>query len=120
MARHLSPEPVILLGHDWGAPIVYATALLHPGAVRAVAGLSVPFTSPGPQSFLDLAERRFANRFFYQLYFQEEGVAEARKLEADVPASAAQNLLRALRQRAAGPVAVAAGTPQPPKPCCSA
>ena len=84
VARHLSPEPVILLGHDWGAPIVYATTLLHPGAVRAVAGLSVPFTPPGPQSFLDLAERLFANRFFYQLYFQEEGVAEA-ELEADIP-----------------------------------
>ena len=86
VARHLSPEPVILLGHDWGAPIVYATALLHPRAARAVAGLSVPFTPPGPQSFLDLAERLYANRFFYQLYFQREGVAEA-ELEADIPAA---------------------------------
>ena len=86
VARHLSPEPVILLGHDWGAPIVYATALLHPDAVRALAGLSVPFTPPGPQSFLDLATRLFANRFFYQLYFQQEGVAEA-ELEADIPAA---------------------------------
>ena len=89
VARHLSPDPVILLGHDWGAPIVYASALLHPGAVRAVAGLSVPFTPPGPQSFLDQAERLFANRFFYQIYFQEEGVAEA-ELEADVPAALRQ------------------------------
>ncbi|MXW52271.1 MAG: alpha/beta hydrolase [Gammaproteobacteria bacterium] len=89
VARHLSDEPVILLGHDWGAPIVYASALLHPGAVRAVAGLSVPFTPPGPHSFLDQAERRFANRFFYQIYFQEEGVAEA-ELEADIPAALRQ------------------------------
>ncbi|MCY3793258.1 MAG: alpha/beta hydrolase [Gammaproteobacteria bacterium] len=89
VARHLSPEPVILLGHDWGAPIVYASALLHPGAVRAVAGLSVPFTPPGPQSFLDQAERLFADRFFYQIYFQEEGVAEA-ELEADIPAALRQ------------------------------
>ena len=89
VARHLSPEPVILLGHDWGAPIVYASALLHPGAVRAVAGLSVPFTPPGPQSFLDQAERLFGNRFFYQIYVQEEGVAEA-ELEADIPAALRQ------------------------------
>ena len=30
VARARSVEPVVLAGHDWGAPIVYATALLHP------------------------------------------------------------------------------------------
>lgn len=73
----------ILFGHDWGAPIVWNTSLLHPDKVRAVAGLSVPYMPRGEQSFLRLAEQIYAGKFFYQLYFQEEGVAEA-ELEADV------------------------------------
>jgi pimeloyl-ACP methyl ester carboxylesterase len=78
-----SEEPVILFGHDWGAPIVHHTALLHRERVRAVAGLSVPYAPPGEQSFVELAAQLYAGRFFYQLYFQRPGVAEA-ELEADV------------------------------------
>jgi pimeloyl-ACP methyl ester carboxylesterase len=73
----------ILFGHDWGAPIVWNTALIHPDRVRGVAGLSVPYMPRGQQSFLKLAEQLYADRFFYQLYFQKEGVAEA-EFEADV------------------------------------
>jgi len=45
----------ILFGHDWGAPVVWNTALLYPNKVSAVAGLSVPFLPRGPVSFLDMA-----------------------------------------------------------------
>ncbi|NNM76759.1 alpha/beta hydrolase [Sphingomonas sp. ID1715] len=73
----------ILFGHDWGAPIVWNTSLLHADKVRAVAGLSVPYMPRGEQSFLKLAEQIYAGKFFYQLYFQQEGVAEA-EFERDV------------------------------------
>jgi len=73
----------ILFGHDWGAPIVWSTALLHPDKVRAVAGLSVPYIPRGPVSFLDIIKAAYKDRFFYQLYFQQEGAAEF-ELEADV------------------------------------
>ena len=74
----------ILFGHDWGAPIVWNTALLHPDKVTAVAGLSVPFTPRGPVSFIEMAKAIYKDRFFYQLYFQQEGIAEA-EFEADIP-----------------------------------
>ena len=77
VARAWSEEPVILFGHDWGAPVVYNTALLHPDAIRAVAGLSVVYAPPAEFSLLDVAAQLYAGRFFYQLYFQEEGVVEA-------------------------------------------
>ncbi|MEE4298476.1 MAG: alpha/beta hydrolase [Pseudomonadales bacterium] len=83
VAEACSDEPVVLFGHDWGAPIVYATTLLHPERIRAVAGLSMPFSPPAEFSFLDMAAQLYADRFFYQLYFETPGVVEA-EVEADM------------------------------------
>jgi len=80
----LSDTPAILFGHDWGAPIAYATALLHSERVSAVAGLSVPFRPAGDMSMLDVMRQVFAGRFFYMLYFQQPDIPEA-ELEADIP-----------------------------------
>lgn len=85
IAKALSPnQPAIIAGHDWGAPIAWNSALLHPDQFRAVAGLSVPYTPPGAEPAIDLYNKLFTDNglFFYQVYFQEEGVAEA-ELEAD-------------------------------------
>jgi len=75
----------VLIGHDWGAPIVWNSALVRPDRVRAVAGLSVPYTGVPTRSFREIYEAVFTARgkFFYQHYFQEEGVAEA-EAEADI------------------------------------
>ncbi len=81
----LSPDaPAVVIGHDWGAPIVWNSALIRPDRVRAVAGLSVPYTGVAARSFREMYEAIFtkAGRFFYQHYFQAPGVAEA-ELEAD-------------------------------------
>lgn len=84
--EHLSPDgTAVLIGHDWGAPIVWNTALTRPERVRAVAGLSVPWIGVPPVQFLELMKAHFTDKgkFFYQIYFQDIGVAEA-ELEADV------------------------------------
>ncbi|NND74512.1 MAG: alpha/beta fold hydrolase [Ilumatobacter sp.] len=72
----------IAIGHDWGAPIVYQTARLHPDRVSAVAGLSVPYRPVGPVSAMELWEALYPDRFFYMRYFQPPGIAEA-ELSAD-------------------------------------
>ena len=82
----LGAERAIVVGHDWGAPIAYCTALFHPEQVRAVAGLSVPAVGRGPVPSIQMLREIYKDRFFYQLYFQEPGVAET-ELEADVPTS---------------------------------
>jgi pimeloyl-ACP methyl ester carboxylesterase len=79
----LGEKQAILIGHDWGAPIVWNTSLFFPEKVRAVAGLSVPHTGRGPAPRVELFKSIFKDRFFYQVYFQQEGVAEA-EFEADV------------------------------------
>jgi pimeloyl-ACP methyl ester carboxylesterase len=92
----LGAEQAILVGHDWGAGIAYGTALFHAERVRAVAGLSMPHLGRGPMPAVELFRKIYKDRFFYQLYFQEPGVAEA-ELEADVRTS-----LRKIYYRASG------------------
>ena len=75
-------EQAVFIGHDWGAMVVWHTALLHPDRVRAVAGLSVP---PIPRARSRPTER-WREKFgadFYMLRFQEPGLADA-EMEADV------------------------------------
>jgi len=75
----------VLIGHDWGAPIVWNTALVCPDKVRAVCAMSVPYAGVGEVPFIDLVDELFTKNglFFYQVYFQKEGVAEA-EFEADI------------------------------------
>lgn len=80
---HFGERQAVLIGHDWGAPIVWNTAALHPGRVRAVAALSVPYAPRGKISSTELWRRLYPGRFFYQLYFQEPGRAEA-EFETDI------------------------------------
>jgi pimeloyl-ACP methyl ester carboxylesterase len=77
----LGAERAIVVGHDWGAPVAWHMALLRPDRVAGVAGLSVPFTPRMPVSPMRGWREAFGDRF-YQVYFQEPGVAE-RELEAD-------------------------------------
>jgi pimeloyl-ACP methyl ester carboxylesterase len=41
---HYGEQQAVVVGHDWGAPVAWTTAWLHPDRVRGVAGLSVPFS----------------------------------------------------------------------------
>lgn len=74
------------IGHDWGAIAVWQMSVLHPDRVTGVAALSVPFQRRGPSPPLARMRERFAGVFFYILYFQEPGVADA-ELDADPEAT---------------------------------
>jgi pimeloyl-ACP methyl ester carboxylesterase len=77
----LGEATAVIAGHDWGAPVAWHAALLRPDRFRAVVGLSVPFRPRGsvrPTSVM----AQTPEAIFYQLYFQEPGVAEA-DLERD-------------------------------------
>jgi pimeloyl-ACP methyl ester carboxylesterase len=82
----LGYESAIVIGHDWGAPTAWSCALHHPDVVTAVGALSVPFTPRSPVPPLDAMREFFKGQFFYQLYFQEPGVAEA-EFERDIRAA---------------------------------
>jgi pimeloyl-ACP methyl ester carboxylesterase len=75
-------EKAVFVGHDWGSSVVWGTPLLHPDRVEAVVGMSVP---PVPRSQVPPTKAFrsvFGDNFFYMLYFQEPGPADA-ELGAD-------------------------------------
>ncbi len=79
----LGYDTAITIGHDWGGPIALNTAALNEDRISATGTLSVPFTGRGPMPTLDLWKEIYKDRFFYQLYFQKEGVAEE-EFESDL------------------------------------
>ncbi len=78
----LGERQAVIVGHDWGAPVAWHAALMRPDRFRGVAGLSVPFrprSAVRPTTVMAQTDEEM----FYQLYFQEPGVAEA-EFERDV------------------------------------
>jgi len=105
----LGERTAVVVGHDWGAPIAWHCALLYPERFRAVVALSVPYIPRASAPTTQLLKQVFADTFFYILYFQEPGVAEA-ELEADVARS-----LRFLLYSASGDGPRGAGLARKPK-----
>ncbi|WP_321916201.1 MULTISPECIES: alpha/beta hydrolase [unclassified Paraburkholderia] len=85
LVRVLGADTAVIVGHDWGAPAAWNSALLRPDVFRAVVGLSVPYVPPAKIDLLTALERQGVTTFYMQ-YFQREGVAEE-ELQADVEAT---------------------------------
>lgn len=79
----LGESSAVIVGHDWGAPIAWTSAMLRPDVFTAVAGLSVPFSPPSETRPLAAMRAMAGDEEFYVEYFQEPGRAEA-EIEADV------------------------------------
>ncbi|HEV7360209.1 MAG TPA: alpha/beta hydrolase [Mycobacterium sp.] len=106
----IGAEQAVWVGHDWGAPVVWHAPLLHPDRVAAVAALSVPATPRSKAPPTQAWRKTFGENFFYILYFQEPGIADA-ELNGD-PARAIRRLMGGLRtsaDKAAGIRMVAPG-----------
>ena len=85
IATELGHRRFVVIGHDWGAPVAWHTALAHADRVRGVMGMSIPYTRGGaPEDFVD--PPALADRFWYIRYFQQPGLAEA-ELDADIERS---------------------------------
>jgi pimeloyl-ACP methyl ester carboxylesterase len=78
---HYGYEQAAFVGHDWGAMVVWEMGRLHPDRVSSLYNMSVPYSN-APARPTEIFEAIFAGKFFYMLYFQEVGPAEA-EFEAD-------------------------------------
>src|SRR5579859_4973277 len=72
----LHEEQAVVVGHDWGAPVAWNTAVMRPDRIRGVVGLSIPYFQRGPVSLLTTMRSLLSNGF-YMAYFQQPGVVEA-------------------------------------------
>jgi pimeloyl-ACP methyl ester carboxylesterase len=78
---HYGHETAAFSGHDWGSMVVWELGRLHPERVSSIYNMSVPYSqASGPP--IQIFEHIFGDRFFYMLYFQEVGPAEA-EFDAD-------------------------------------
>ena len=79
----IGEKTAVIVGHDWGSSIAWNSALLYPDRYRAVVGMSVPYLPRSPMPPTQLLKAAFGQNWFYILYFQEPGKAEA-EFEVDV------------------------------------
>ena len=87
----IGEERAVFVGHDWGAIVVWNLAWAHPERVAGVVGMSVPFVPRGAMPPTQFMRQVLGDMFFYMLYFQEPGVADA-DLGAD-PATTMRRML---------------------------
>jgi pimeloyl-ACP methyl ester carboxylesterase len=91
---HYGEKKAVVIGHDWGAPVTWTFAWLHPERCRGVVGISVPFADrmliglPGnPWGAVRPAEYHKVvtgpGRVFYQDYFGEQ-TAVINEIESDL------------------------------------
>ncbi len=85
LISEVGAEHAVVVGHDWGAPVAWNTALLRPDVIDGVVGLSVPYTPRGSTPPVETLAAVYTDGF-YICYFQQPGVAEA-ELSADPPAT---------------------------------
>ena len=78
---HYGYEKAAFVGHDWGAMVVWEMGRLHPERVSSIYNMSVPYSHAPGAADRDLPAI-FEDKFFYMLYFQDVGPAEA-EFEAD-------------------------------------
>jgi pimeloyl-ACP methyl ester carboxylesterase len=84
-------ERAVIVGHDFGSVVAWGAPLLHPDRFAGVVGLSVP-PVPRPRVPTTQAFRKvFGDNFFYMLYFQAPGPADA-ELSRD-PATTLRRLM---------------------------
>jgi pimeloyl-ACP methyl ester carboxylesterase len=76
-------QDAAFVGHDWGAWAMWFMTLLHPERVTCLTNLSVSYMPRAAAPPMQTAKQIFGDIFFYQLYFQDVGPAEA-ELEKDV------------------------------------
>lgn len=105
-------ERAVLIGHDWGSPVMTNFALFHPDRVRAVVAMSVPPVPRAPAPPTQIWRKMVGDNFFYILYFQEPGVADA---ELAVDARESMRRLTTLEGISAAPD-VLRDRPLPPLP----
>lgn len=95
LVQGLGESEAVVVGHDWGAPVAWYSALMRPDLFRAVAGLSVPYRAPAVlpsgMTMSDIMRAMAGEKDYYRLF-----IADGRRAEADFEKDIRRYLLGAL------------------------
>jgi pimeloyl-ACP methyl ester carboxylesterase len=69
LMKALDSRSAVLVGQDWGSPVVYNTALMRPDLVRGVLMMSAPPAARGPIRPSEAWKQVYKDLNFYQSYF---------------------------------------------------
>lgn len=78
----MKEKTAVIVGHDWGSIVAWNCMLLHPDRFTGLAALSVPYGGRAAIPPVDAMRANYKDNFYYILYFQEPGLAEA-EFDAD-------------------------------------
>ena len=96
-------EDALFVGHDWGALVVWALAVMHPQRVAGLINLSVPFLVRGKSEWVGFWEEQLGPDFYIVHFNRQPGVADA-AFDAN-PERFLRNLYRTGHWRAPMPAA---------------
>lgn len=73
LMKNLDSKSAVLVGQDWGSPVVYNATLMRPDLVRGVVMMCAPPSARGVIPPSDVMKRMYADKGinFYQSYFAE-------------------------------------------------
>ncbi|HKU39099.1 MAG TPA: alpha/beta hydrolase [Polyangiales bacterium] len=84
LVHALDASTATVVGHDWGAPIAWTSALIRPDVIRAVAALNGPYRARTPRPPSELLRDSGQDRYYW---FYMQTAAAVAELERDVPAT---------------------------------
>jgi pimeloyl-ACP methyl ester carboxylesterase len=73
---HFGYEKAIFIGHDWGANVVWAMALLHPDRVEKLIALALPYQVRGEKPWIEWMEEFFGGENYFVHFNRQPGVAD--------------------------------------------
>lgn len=74
---HYGYDDAVFVGHDWGANIVWSMALLHPGRVKRIVNLALPYQVRTEVPWIAFMEAIFGNDNYFVHFNRQPGVADA-------------------------------------------
>ncbi len=74
---HYGYEDATFVGHDWGANVVWCTALLHPERVNKVINLALPYQARTEKPWIEFMEDFFGGDNYFVHFNRQPGVADA-------------------------------------------
>jgi len=74
---HFGYSEAILMGHDWGANVVWSMALLHPHRVSKLINLALPYQTRTEVPWIEFMEAVFGSDQYFVHFNRQPGVADA-------------------------------------------